>query len=97
MNAMSESFNQARDKLVDKITDAACHVEEDEHNCEKAWRAARAECRELIRAQQEEDAGRKRPIPKKGITGGYKDVESCARGLVPERCGGNAVDWGDKP
>lgn len=49
--------------------------------CEHEWRDARAICvREL-----------NKPSPNCKITGGYKNVESCARGLVSERCGGNAV------
>lgn len=97
LNDWSNTFNEARDKLVDKITDNTRSCEQEGEDCDKAWRAARAECRERIREQQEQDAGRSRRRPIKGITGGYNDVESCARGLVPERCGGNAVDWGNKP
>jgi hypothetical protein len=53
---------------------------------------ARAECTELLREQQDMDAGRRKRRGIKGVTGGYRDVESCARGLVPEICGGNKLD-----
>jgi RHS repeat-associated protein len=50
--------------------------------CKKEWEEARQLCRQEL-AQ---------PNPSRGITGGYRDVENCARGLVSERCGGNPVD-----
>jgi hypothetical protein len=34
-----------------------------------------------------------KPNPDKGITGGYSDRESCARGLVSEGCGGDKIRW----
>src|SRR5262249_16514270 len=37
-----------------------------------------------------------KPNPSRGITGGYRDVENCARGHVSERCGGNKVDYGTR-
>ena len=60
-------------------------------DCAKEWREAFATCRELIREQEEMDAGRRRRRSVKGVTGGYKDIQSCARGLVSETCGGNLV------
>jgi RHS repeat-associated protein len=61
-------------------------------DCDKEWREAFATCHELIREQEEMDAGRRRRRSVKGVTGGYKDVQACARGLVSEACGGNKVD-----
>lgn len=56
------------------------------NDCEKEWEDAREMCRELL----------SRPNPPRGLTGGYKDIENCARGLVSEECGGNRVDHGQK-
>ena len=54
--------------------------------CEAEWEEALVICvRELAKRN-----------PSRGITGGYKDPYRCAKGLVSERCGGNAVsasDW----
>jgi hypothetical protein len=61
-------------------------------DCAKEWREARSECAELIHEQQGQDAGRRKKRPIKGVTGGYYDVEQCARGLVSEACGGNRVE-----
>jgi hypothetical protein len=59
-----------------------------EHNkgreCEKEWEDAYAACRELL----------SQPHPPRGLTGGYTDLEKCARGFVSEGCGGNPVDRG---
>ena len=30
--------------------------------------------------------------PPRGLTGGYKNIEDCARGFVTEECGGNPVE-----
>ena len=38
-----------------------------------------------------------KPNPNPCMTGGYRDVASCARGLVSERCGGNRVDRASSP
>ncbi len=32
------------------------------------------------------------PYPSRSLTGGYRDVENCARGHVSQRCGGNRFD-----
>lgn len=61
-------------------------------DCDKQWTAARAQCRALIYAQLQQLAGRRKKQSVTGVTGGYSDVEKCARGLVSERCGGNNVD-----
>ncbi len=54
--------------------------------CDKEWEEARKQCRGQLKI----------PGPKSrwGITGGYTDVEECARGLVSEPCKGNDVDHG---
>jgi RHS repeat-associated protein len=52
--------------------------------CEKEWEEAYEMCRELL----------SRPHPPRGLTGGYGDLENCARGFVSEACGGNPVDRG---
>ena len=49
--------------------------------CEKEWQKAREDCRILLLL----------PNPPRGLTGGYRDVERCARGLVSVQCGGNPI------
>jgi hypothetical protein len=51
-------------------------------DCDKEWDEARALCRKEFA----------KPYPSRNITGGYRDVESCARGHVSQRCGGNSFD-----
>ena len=53
-------------------------------DCAKQWQDARRMCRELL----------SQPNPPRALTGGYADVESCARGFVSEECGGNPIDYG---
>ena len=55
--------------------------------CARKWEKARKDCAEELA----------KPYPSRRFTGGYKDIENCARGHVPEECGGNPVDWGDRP
>jgi hypothetical protein len=50
-------------------------------DCEEEWEDARERCRTLLAMRS----------PPRGLTGGYHDVESCARGFVSQRCGGNPV------
>ena len=57
--------------------------------CELEWEEARVSCRQLIFEQMEQMAGRKPWRSVTGVTGGYTDVEMCAKGLVSLRCGGN--------
>lgn len=52
--------------------------------CQKQWDDARKICEKWIAS----------PGGKRGLTGGYTDVENCARGRVDERCKGNEIDWG---
>jgi hypothetical protein len=50
-------------------------------SCHAEWEAARARCLSYLFSSN----------PPRGITGGFSDIENCARGLVSERCGGNPV------
>lgn len=43
----------------------------------------------VVRAVMPQD----RRQPARGLTGGYNEVEECAKGLVSEACGGNPVEW----
>ena len=63
----------------------------DKEECERQWREARATCRALIYEQMQQAAGRRKKRSVKGVTGGYTDVEECARGLVSQECGGNKI------
>jgi RHS repeat-associated protein len=56
----------------------------DDPECEKEWEEAEEICR-----QEREKPRHMRNVR---LTGGYPDIERCARGLVSERCGGNPVD-----
>lgn len=52
-------------------------------DCDQEWDDAYDICeRELSR-----------PKPARGVTGGYKTLFECAKGLVSERCGGNKVEY----
>jgi len=51
--------------------------------CEEEWEEARKQCAQWLSTRN----------PPRGVTGGYRNVEDCARGLVSERCGGNPVKW----
>ena len=59
----------------------------------KEWDAARVRCRVLIYEQMQQRAGRRKKRVTTGVTGGYTDVEDCARGLVSEACRGNNVKY----
>ena len=63
----------------------------EETDCDREWREARETCRALIYEQLQQQAGRRKKRSVTGVTGGFTDVEQCARGLVSERCGGNLV------
>lgn len=63
---------------------AAVVVEKLSKECQKQWADARRICAEWLSS----------PGGKHGLTGGYTDIENCARGRVDERCKGNEVDWG---
>ncbi|MCC4595420.1 RHS repeat protein [Xanthomonas campestris pv. phormiicola] len=70
-------------------------LSEDKSDCDRQWENAFKRCRELIYEQMLQRAGRKKKRSVTGVTGGYTDLYRCAAGLVSERCGGNAVDYGD--
>jgi RHS repeat-associated protein len=61
-----------------------CNNNDDD--CDKEWAEAREACRQLL----------SQPNPPRRLTGGYTNIEDCARGLVSERCGGNPIDYGPK-
>ena len=50
--------------------------------CAEEWAQARLRCKILLTM----------PNPPRRLTGGYKDVEGCAKEFVSERCGGNPVE-----
>lgn len=72
--------------------DAVCRDDPTAEECEEEWRKARQRCRQLIFEELEQRAGRRKKRSVRGVTGGYADVEECARGLVSEACGGNRVE-----
>ncbi|MDQ1818149.1 RHS repeat-associated core domain-containing protein, partial [Massilia sp. CCM 9210] len=61
--------------------------------CDAQWEDAKKTCRDIIYEQMQQRAGRRKKRSVKGVTGGYTDVDSCAKGLVSEECGGNNVDY----
>jgi len=52
----------------------------DAPGCKEEWDDARRKCAEWLAQKQY-----------RGLAGGYRNVEDCARGHVSERCGGNPV------
>jgi RHS repeat-associated protein len=62
-----------------KIEDYTCTDNDDD--CEEEWADAYAICKAELA----------KPYPNRRMTGGYKDVHNCARGLVSQRCGGNRI------
>jgi RHS repeat-associated protein len=60
-----------------------CKPDNEEDPCEEEWREAYETCRDLL----------SKPNPPRGVTGGYKNIQDCARGLVSEECGGNPVSY----
>ena len=63
-----------------------CKATDNTDRCRKEWEDARERCRNLLSG----------PNPPRGLTGGYSDIEKCAKGFVSEACGGNPIDWGRK-
>ncbi len=53
----------------------------DKRGCDEEWTAARRICKEELL----------KPVPNRRMTGGYRDIEKCAKGFVSQRCGGNRV------
>jgi hypothetical protein len=76
-----DAIRLSRDPVPPGTGQTKCKNDAD---CEEEWKEAREMCREML----------SRPHPPRGMTGGYKDIENCARGLVSEACGGNPVDRG---
>jgi hypothetical protein len=46
---------------------------------------------EWVDAKKICDEELRKPHPNRRMTGGYRDVYNCAKGLVSQRCGGNRV------
>lgn len=88
-----QEFNDSpySDDLGDLVWDL-CHEKTEQEECDEEWARARKTCRELIYELMQQAAGRRKKRSVKGVTGGYTDVEECARGLVSERCGGNKYE-----
>ncbi len=78
--------NRLRDALQPR-NDADC----DEYECEKEWRDARERCRQLIYEQLRQAAGRRKKRSVTCVTGGYADVEQCARGFLGSTCKCNTL------
>ncbi len=55
--------------------------------CDELWENARRRCAELLSQR----------YPSRRQTGGHTNIEDCAKGFVPEDCGGNAIDPGPGP
>lgn len=55
--------------------------DEKRQRCYEEWETAEQMCRRNLGG---------------GISGGYKSIEDCKRGLVSEACKGNKIDWGPK-
>ena len=75
-------------------------AEPPDDDCSKEWELARQICQDLLSQPNPSDSRRRartKAKNMKGLTGGYKNVEDCARGYVSERCGGNPVDEGPNP
>jgi hypothetical protein len=50
-------------------------------DCKEEWEWALEHCRKELA----------KPYPNRRFTGGHKDVKSCAKGFVSDRCGGNSL------
>jgi hypothetical protein len=57
----------------------------DDEDCQAEWNAARRRCVNEVRPQS---------YSNRGLTGGYRSIEDCARGFVSRQCGGNTPDYG---
>jgi RHS repeat-associated protein len=89
-NVMDEDRGRGRESSSrSRSRDRTRDCPPDKEECERQWREARLQCRARIYEQMEQAAGRRKKRSVKGVTGGYTDVEECARGLVSEECGGN--------
>lgn len=71
------------DKTIGHFRSRSGYAEDaDSPECRQEWQDARETCAKEL----------SKPNPSRGVTGGYKSIEECARGLVSERCGGNAYE-----
>lgn len=78
--------------ILSGAIDKVCSNNPTAAECDEEWRKARQTCRGLIYEQMEQRSGRRKKRSVTGVTGGFTDVEECARGLVSEACGGNKVE-----
>ncbi|WP_206742453.1 hypothetical protein, partial [Xanthomonas citri] len=85
-----QSFLSAISQLEQAISNSINNCDDDDR-CEREWREARRVCRQLIFEQLQQAAGRRKKRSVTGVTGGFTDIEQCARGLVSQQCGGNKV------
>ncbi|MBN2193846.1 MAG: hypothetical protein JW751_13610, partial [Polyangiaceae bacterium] len=78
------------DDLMDDLADRFCTPrpappppQSDDEGCDKEWRDAYEKCADWITQKPSDNT--------RGLTGGYRNIEDCARGHVSARCGGNPV------
>ncbi len=90
-DAIYDDADSNSDSSDDSDSGKSCPKDDDDDRCDKEWSGARKVCRQLIYEEMEQAAGRKKKRSVTGVTGGFKDVETCARGLVSQQCGGNKV------
>lgn len=69
--------------VIAVVAAAVCVATAVAPDCDEEWRQAREDCAKWL----------SEPNPHRHPTGGYRNIEDCARGLVSEACGGNPVDW----
>jgi RHS repeat-associated protein len=67
--------------LLSPVIDAVCR---EDAACDREWEDAYRQCSKFLAS----------PSPPRGVTGGYSSLYDCARGLVSQACGGNAIDYG---
>lgn len=58
----------------------------DDPDCKEEWADAMDFCAKEL----------SKPYPNRSMTGGHTTIEDCARGRVPERCGGNPYERPDQ-
>lgn len=68
-------------------TGAGTAEDSDSPDCQQQWSDARDQCIDKLTG----------PNPPRGVTGGYNQIEECARGLVSEACGGNYYERPPEP
>jgi hypothetical protein len=72
------------DKTIRHFRSGSGQVEDERNSpdCREEWRDALEQCAKWLSTRN----------PPRGVTGGYKTIDECARGLVSERCGGNPYE-----